>query len=44
MSDITLLNFVYLTTLLIDKGRHKLYGTFTGVAVVGALRFFKIFI
>ena len=33
-----------MTTLLIDKGRHKVYGTFTGVAVVGALRFFKIFI
>ena len=44
MYNITLLNFVKLSTLLIKKGCHKRYPTLTTLAVVWTLRYFKIFI
>ena len=42
-ANITLLNFVKLSTLLIKKGNHKRYTTLTALAVVWALWSFKIF-
>ena len=37
MSYITLLNFVQLTAVLIEKGRHKWYEKFTAAEAVWAL-------
>ena len=42
-SYIKLLNFVQLSSLLIKKGSHKRYATFTTLAVVWAFWSFKIF-
>ena len=42
-SNITLLNFVKLSTLLIKKGSHKQYATLITLAVVSAFWSFKIF-
>ena len=43
-SYIKLLNFVKLSTLLIEKGSHKRYATPTALVVVWALWSFKVFI